>query len=504
MFMRTLILAGAAALAVPLTPPTPTGPPTNVDASAIDTTVRKYLDDTGLPGAAVAVTRGTRVVHATGYGHTPDGDPVTEHTPMAVASVSKSFTALAVMQLVEAGRVDLDGAVQTYLPEFTMADPRAAEITVRQLLDQTSGMSDTTYRSFSRRPVPRSLREAVSTMRTARLAAAPGTRWEYHNPNFQVAARLVEVVSGRPFADYLREQVFAPLGMADSRTLDVAAEMPSSARGHLMILGAAVAVPEPPAFGNGSGGMLSSAYDMAAWLIAQSNHGRGPDGTAVVSPAGLAAMHTPSAVSGSYALGWDVGTTAAGAPMISHSGDLFTSTAYQALLPASGYGVAVMANTGLAFGDASAIAQRIIALLEGTPIPSVSTALVVVDAVLLVLALGTALLAGWGVLRSRRWATGRALRPWTFVRLLALLMPLALFGSIHRIVGVLYRGRDVAWIQVPYLYPTFMVLLATATLGCTVVLAARVIRLTHRGQPRPDGPTGSPKDPQLQIRHKAA
>ncbi|MER5335317.1 serine hydrolase domain-containing protein [Micromonospora sp. NPDC002717] len=476
MITRLLVLAGAVALAAPPAPAAPAAPPAGIDAAAVDAAVRQYRDATGLPGAAVAVTRGTEVVHAAGYGRTPAGDPITARTPMAVASVSKSFTALAVMQLVEAGRVELDGPVHRHLPEFTMDDPRAARITVRQLLDQTSGMSDTTFPAFSRRQ-PGSLREAVAGMRTARLAAVPGTRWEYHNPNFQVAARLVEVVSGLPFDEYLRTRVFAPLGMTDSRTLDVAADLPSSARGHLMILGRPVALPEPPAFGNGSGGVLSSAHDMAAWLIAQGNQGRGPEGTAVVSPAGLATLHRPSAVSDAYALGWFVEKTGSGAPMIAHSGDLFTSTAYQALLPASGYGVAVMANTGLAYGHASALAERLIALIEGTPASSAGTPLVVVDAVLLVLAVASAALAGLGVLRSRRWATGRTVRPWTLVRLLPLLAPLPLLASIHRVVGWLYRGRDVAWIQVAYIYPTFMVLLVTATLGCAAVLVARLVGL---------------------------
>ncbi|MEU5948148.1 serine hydrolase domain-containing protein [Micromonospora sp. NPDC047465] len=481
MITRLLVLAGAVALAASPAPAAPAAPPVGIDVAAVDAAVRQYRDATGLPGVAVAVTRGTEVVHAAGYGRTPAGDPITAHTPMAVASVSKSFTALAVMQLVEAGRVELDGPVHRHLPEFTMADPRAVRITVRQLLDQTSGMSDTTFPAFSRRQ-PGSLREAVAGMRTARLAAAPGTRWEYHNPNFQVAARLVEVVSGLPFDEYLRTRVFAPLGMTDSRTLDVAADLPSSARGHLMILGRPVALPEPPAFGNGSGGVLSSARDMAAWLIAQGNQGRGPDGTAVVSPAGLATLHRPSAVSDSYALGWFVEKTGSGAPMIAHSGDLFTSTAYQALLPASRYGVAVMANTGLAYGHASALAERLIALIEGTSAPSAGTPLVVVDAVLLVLAVASAALAGRGVLRSRRWAAGRAVRSWTLVRLLPLLAPLPLLASIHRVVGWLYRGRDVAWIQVAYIYPTFLVLLVTATLGCAAVLVARLVGLGRHGR----------------------
>lgn len=445
--------------------------------------MRDYRDATGLPGAAVAITRGTQVVRAKGYGSTPSGAAITAATPMAVASVSKSFTALAVVQLAEAGEVELDVAVHEYLPEFEIADPRGTEITVRQLLDQTSGMSDTTFPAFSGTQ-PATLRERVQQLRTAGLVADPGTHWEYHNPNFQVAARLVEVVSGLPFADYLDTRVFDPLGMDHSSTVDTDRDLPSSARGHVTVLGRAVAVPEPPAFGNGSGGVLSSAEDMAAWLITQNNQGRAANGARVASAAGIERMHTPSPASGDYALGWSTGETAAGAPIVEHSGDLFTATAHQALLPESGYGVAVMANTGMADGDASALAEALVAVIEGEAAPDhpEGAALLGIDVVFFTLSAAALLLTGRGVLRSHRWGLRRTGLPlWrTLVRLLPLVAPLMLFMSIHQVVGFLYRGRDVAWIQVPYLYPSFMVFLATAALGCAALAATRTVQSAIR------------------------
>ncbi|GAA3724302.1 CubicO group peptidase (beta-lactamase class C family) [Spinactinospora alkalitolerans] len=456
-----------------------------VTPASVDAVVQGYREATGLPGVAVAVTRGTEVVHADGYGSTPSGAAVTARTPMAVASVSKSFTALAVLQLVEAGEVELDAPVHEHLPEFTMADPRAADITVRQLLNQTSGMSDSTFPAFSR-PQPATLREAVRGMRTAEPAADPGTHWEYHNPNFQVAARLVEVVGGRPFADHLEARVFEPLGMEHSLTVDTDRDLPPSAHGHLKVLGRPVAVPEPSAFGNGSGGVVSTADDMAAWLIMQSNEGRGADGARIVSADSITQMRTPSPASGSYALGWSVDETESGAPIVEHSGDLFTSTAHQALLPRSGYGVAVMANTGMAYGDAQAVAEALIAVIEGRepPAPSRNPVLPAVDAVFLVLSAATVLLAGRGVRRSRRWAAPRTgLPPWrTAARLLPLAVPPVLFATVDQVVGFLYRGRDVAWPQVSYLYPAFMVFLGAAALGCTAVAAARIIGLARVGR----------------------
>ncbi|WP_307868653.1 serine hydrolase domain-containing protein [Umezawaea beigongshangensis] len=483
MLNRTLVLAGVAVLAGLSTagwstPAVLAASPTGLDAAAVDAVVREHRETTALPGAAVVVTRGSEVVRAAGYGHTPAGDPITEHTAMAVASVSKSFTALAVMQLVEAGRVELDGPVRAHLPEFTTADPRAAGITVRQLLDQTSGMSDTTFPAFSR-PQPNSLQEAVAGTSTAGLAADPGSRHEYHNPNFQVAARLVEVVSGQPFDSYVRQHVFDPLGMVDSRTVNTERDLPPSARGHLVVLGVPIALPEPPAFGNGSGGVLSSAHDMGAWLIAQNNGGRGPDGRRIATASSIAETHTPSVNSGSYALGWSVGTTASGAPVIAHGGDLFTSTAHQVLLPESGYGIAVMANTGLTHGDAGAIADRLVAVLENTTVPSPTSLLLLLDALFLVLAAGTVALTARGVVRSRRWAAARTAHPRTAVRLLPLLVPPVSCASVDEVVGLLYRGRDVTWMQVLYLYPTFVVLLVAAALGCAAVLLARLAALAR-------------------------
>ncbi|SEH00249.1 CubicO group peptidase, beta-lactamase class C family [Nonomuraea solani] len=457
-----------AALFLALIPsPGHTPPQGVVSPAAVDAFVTRYQEATGLPGAAVAITKGTRVVHAAGYGHTPSGAPMTADTPMAVASVSKSFTSLAVMQLVEQGQVELDRPVRGYLPEFTMADPRAAKITVRQLLDQTSGMADSAFHEKSL-PQPDTLRGAVARLKTAELAAAPGTVHSYHNTNYQVAARLVEVVSGRPFAGYLRAKVFEPLGMRYSTTIDTDRDLPDSARGHLNILGLAIPLPEPTGFGNGSGGVLSSAGDMARWLIAQNN--------GILSAASMREMRTPSRLDDSYALGWYVGRTPRGTPVVEHGGDLFTSTAYQLLIPQSGYGLAVMANTGMTYSDAKTLMDGLVTLVEGGhPETPSGPPYLATDALFTALTLATIALAILGTARSRRWATRHH-----WWRLPPLLMPAALCLSVTPIFGLLARGSDIMWIQVVYLYPTFMLWLATTAAAGIVVTAARATSLLTR------------------------
>src|SRR3954447_11892870 len=132
--------AGALALTLGLlTLPRPALADAPPDSAAVQRLVRQFAGRQGYPGIAVAVIKDDRIVLTTGAGHDSTGAPVTATTPMPVASVSKSFTALAVTQLVEAGKLRLGAPVADYLPGFRLADPRGARITVRDLLEQTSG-----------------------------------------------------------------------------------------------------------------------------------------------------------------------------------------------------------------------------------------------------------------------------------------------------------------------------------------------------------------------------
>src|SRR3954454_10256418 len=119
---------------------------------------------------------------ARGYGHDSTVASVTGDSLFRIASLSKAFTALAVMQLVDAGLLHLDDPVQQHLPEFQMEDPRAEQITVRELLDHTSGITDAVVPELSR-PQPSTPKEATTSLRSARLASTPGTAWSYANPN---------------------------------------------------------------------------------------------------------------------------------------------------------------------------------------------------------------------------------------------------------------------------------------------------------------------------------
>jgi CubicO group peptidase (beta-lactamase class C family) len=389
-----------------------------VDGAAIDQFIAAQLAAQRVPGLALAIVRGGEVLSVKGYGTAGNGQPVTPQTQFFIASLSKSITALAVMQLVEAGAIDLDAPVQRYLPDFALADPQhAARLTMRQLLHQTSGLADAGFPE-ALLPQPASLAERIASMRAARPVAPPSVAFHYFNPNYQVLARVVEVVSGQPFATYLQTHIFTPLKMEDTFSAATAAggiqRAERLAQGHLVVFGAPLAAPEMDGYLGGSGGVISTAADMAHYLVAQINGGRFQD-MAVASPAAIATMHTPPRQPTSdYAMGWFVHHDA-GVPVIEHNGVLSTFYSEAVLLPERGYGFVLLANANgaaSAFVGFAAIKRGLIALLSGsTPLGGSIN----VGQIGLMMALITLIGAGLGLrrlLRLRRWAEQARSRPW--------------------------------------------------------------------------------------------
>jgi CubicO group peptidase (beta-lactamase class C family) len=469
-----------------LTIPAPAYAQDGIDSGAVEGVVTAFTARAGYPGVAVAITKGDRVLHVAGYGHDSAGAAVTATTPMPIASLSKSFTALAVMQLVEAGNVTLDAPVRDYLPDFGIADPRGARITVRQLLNQTSGITDRTLREKSL-PQPGSPAAAVARARAATLASEPGTRFAYTNTNYHLAARLVEVVAGEPFAGYLRRHVFEPLGMPDSTTIDLTPrDLPHDVRqGHVYAYGASIAAAEPKRFVNGSDGVISTASDLARWMIVQDDAGRAADGTRLVSAQSMTAMHTPSDRRWTYGMGWDTDSDG----RVHHDGIWFTYTASALLLP-SGYGIAVLGTSGfsLADGGTDQLADELATLVQdGRSATLPAPTRLIADLVLAALTVMSVLL---GVRRLRRtpiWAVQAGERSlWRpILRLLPRLVPLAVLLALPYLLGTIVGGgRDITFRQVAYAAPTLVVWSAVAAAMNIGSLVARLVALMRR---RPAG-----------------
>ncbi|MEV0826282.1 serine hydrolase domain-containing protein [Nonomuraea rubra] len=455
------------ALALTLTP----APAPELTPAAIDAYLQEAMESTGVPGLSVVVTHGDEVVHAAGYGHDSEGRPMTAGTPMRVASVSKSFTAMAVMTLVERGKISLDSPVAAQLPDFTMADPRAARITVRQLLNQTSGLSDSTV-DIAATEEAGSLADYTARLAESRLAADPGTRYEYCNVNYDLAARLVEVASGRRFGDYLRDRVFGPLGMTSSA---VSAQVVRPAHGYNSLFGAWLPRPELDGFhdDSGAGGVITTAADMGKWLIAQAG-----DGRPLVERQSLEVMHQPSKLR-PYGMGWGIEDNG----QLVHSGNLFTYNAVEAVSPKTGYGFAVMTNNATLYDPTYDIMLGLTAMSEGRAPEGPGNERQLFEAALGAFALVAAGLGVLGVARARRWAARRSGRPWWRIglRLLPALVPVAVLAGYPELVSVLVNGRTVTWAQLTYFpAPLSVMVLVAALAGLGVTVARlRALRQVH-------------------------
>lgn len=311
------------------------------DPEAVAEYIQQQVERHGLPGAAVALIDQGQVVHRQGYGTRGGGQPMTGETPLYIGSVSKSFTALAVMQLVESGQVDLDTPVQDYIPWFEVDDPDSSRtITLRHLLNHTSGLSDRGY--IEDLSPHASLEESVRALRDASPEAPPGLVFRYFNPGYQVLGLAVEKVSGLPYADYLEREIFAPLGMESThagpgRPTEVAA-------GYTSLFGLAVARSQPHLeYAVPAGFIVSTSRDMARYVKALANQGN-LDGVQVLSPEGVRELYEPGeGTGGVYGLGWTV-EERSGETLVYHTGGLATFYSYAAWRPEEGTGVVLMVN----------------------------------------------------------------------------------------------------------------------------------------------------------------
>ncbi len=439
--------------------------PADTQGSDLAESVAAYLTEQverhGLAGLAVAVVDQDGVIYQGGYGS------LTADSQLPIASLSKAFTALAVMQQVEAGHIDLDAAVQTYLPGFRLADTEsAAEITVRHLLNQTSGLGDAGYPPPDFAPET-TLESAVRDLVNARMLAPAGTEYHYFNPNYQLLGLLVEQVTGQTLPDYFQTQIFAPLGMTATRTMPPGTphDLP---QGHLTVFGWPLPAPET-VYGEyiiPSGGIVSTADDMAHFLRMQLNAGQS-EGQQIVTPASIDQMHTPPAIASAYAMGWKTGRIL-DVPVLEHGGDLDTYHAQMMLLPDEKRAFVYIVNqNGFLhnFTSYMAINDGLVALLSQQTPPAVLS-MRLLGGLLLAVVVITALAHLWGVRRLwRRRAHWRG-RSWWRVALSSVvdLLPLGLLLALPYLVWPLL-GRVATYQQLLYAIPDLLLLVLIAAIS---------------------------------------
>lgn len=323
--------------------------PTSTPDGSIEEFIDSAMPTSGAPGVAYAVVDDGEIASAGARGVVKIGTdtPVTPDTPFVIGSISKSFTALCIMQLVEAGKVELDTELSNYLDTFEGRP--AGVITVRQLLSHTSGYS--TGQGNAGHPDALGdeddLARGVDRLAEVTPASAPDEKWEYSNANFEILGRLIEVVSGQSYQSFVTTNILEPVGMDHSFVADGEIHE-TMATGHVPWFGTKL----PLATGTTDratapqGGIIASASDLARYLQMMLN---GEDD--VLSAEGKAQMMSPaSEVSPGYGFGWYVATDTG---TVWHTGVSPGVETLATLLPAENKAVIVLVNggSGMGFGE---------------------------------------------------------------------------------------------------------------------------------------------------------
>jgi len=308
----------------------------------IDTAAADVLKTTGVPSASIAVVKDGRLAYVNAYGQAAL-DPSVSATPemrYSIGSISKQFTAAAVLLLAEDRRLSLDDRVAKWLPDLT----RAGEVTLRQVLSMTLGYQDFWPQDYVMPPMmqPTTAQHIMDGWAKIPLDFDPGTQWQYSNTNYVIAGAVVERVSGLPLMEFLRRRIFARLGMTSVVDSDQAALGPGDPMRYLRY---ALGPPRPaPKEGRGwmfaAGELAMTARDLAKWDIATIAQ-------AVLGPASLHAMQTntllKNGLATGYGLGVQVGSTG-GHRTVSHGGEVSGFTAQNTIYPDDRMAVVVLTN----------------------------------------------------------------------------------------------------------------------------------------------------------------
>ncbi|MBI2381866.1 MAG: beta-lactamase family protein [Gammaproteobacteria bacterium] len=194
----------------------PAAPPATLEA--LKTELLQTMDKEGIPGAGIALFKNHELLWVGGIGMADKEQriPAGADTPFGLASISKSFTAMAVMKLVEAGKVELDAPIRRYLPDAPIVNPWEAQhpVTVAQVLEHTAGFDDMHLKAFVTDKPNASMDQGIAdNLASYQVRWQPGQRFAYSNPGYILLGKLIETMSGEDFDRYMEREILKPLGM---------------------------------------------------------------------------------------------------------------------------------------------------------------------------------------------------------------------------------------------------------------------------------------------------
>ncbi len=322
----------------------------------IDAAANQILQATQVPSASIAIVKDGQIAYLQAYGQARLSPPLnaTPQMQYSIGSISKQFTAAAVLLLAQEGKLTLDDPVSKYLPELT----RAHEVTLRMLLSHTSGYQDYWPEDYvmTSMMVPTTAQHILDVWAKKPLDFDPGTQWQYSNTNYVIAGRIVEQVSGTPLIDFLEKRVFLPLKMTAVYNTDASHLPDTDPTGYERY---ALGPPRPsPQEGAGwmfaAGELAMPPHDLALWDISLMQR-------SLLSPSSYDQMFTPvllkNGTNTGYGLGVFVGKRD-GHASLEHSGEVSGFVAENVVLPDDKAAVVVLTNE-MATPAASQIAKRI-------------------------------------------------------------------------------------------------------------------------------------------------
>ena len=409
-----------------------------LDTEALDAYITGQMSKHGIRGVSLGVTSGTEIVYLKGYGSAGGGRPMSPQTPMYIGSQSKSFTGLAVAQLIEQGKIDPNAPVQNYIPWFRiMDDSTSKKITVNHLLHHMSGLSEAGFTAML--PENATNEAAVRALASAELTAPVGVMHQYFNVGYDVLAVVIQNVSGMGYEEYIQQNIFDPLEMTRTYTDPALARENGLSQGYSRFFGFVVPQRQPHRVYEVSAGfIISTAEDMAHYAIAMDNGGL-YKGKQLLSSAGMDRLFY--AVQG-YAMGWFVEPG-----HIWHGGANETFKTFVDIYPLRDMSIVLLINQGYMFDhlisapqvfegvEAIVLGQTPPPVSEGWSVRTIGWGLLVFVLILGMYQLRNLLsLRGWAA-RACTWSTGKKIWDIAISFLIPTVILVVVFGQVKAYMG---------------------------------------------------------------------
>lgn len=335
-------------------------------AARIDAAIAGYYK-ADEPGATVIVTRDGKTLFRKAYGlaSTARGTPLTPDMTLRIGSVTKQFTAAAILMLAEEGKLRLDDDITAYLPGYPT---HGEKITVEHLLTHTSGIPSYTGKTDfnASRHLDATPAQLIEVFKNDPLEFKPGTRWKYNNSGYLLLGAIIEKISGMPYGDFIQQRIFTPLGMAHSAYEGREARKLDYAAGHAEAERKIVpSSPLSPSKSYAGGALASTADDLARWDAAIA-------AGKLLKPASWQRAFTEYKLAdgrgSGYGYGWEIGKLQ-GLDMAAHGGSTNGFSTYVLRIPQEKLYVAVLSNAEYGVVQPDVVGSKAAAIAAGKPYP---------------------------------------------------------------------------------------------------------------------------------------